>query len=377
MKENHIEIYILDKLKANMVPVLAALLTAACGSGSDTFPGDGCLDCTVSDQPGDGTDGLTDGLDGSDADLPEFTGDPHEEVCADIELTVTPEIPTVLIVVDQSGSMENAFGSTDRWNAVRNSLLASPGGLIDELDEIIRFGLALYTSNGGAPPCPLVAYVDPDLYNYGAINAVYSTAEPIGDTPTGESIETVSDFLVALGWEGPAALILATDGEPDTCANPSPDTEAEREAARAVTIAAVERAFGLGIQTYVISVGEGSVSASHLQDIANAGLGLTPADPDAPYWVAGDDAALQDALRSIISETLSCVFELNGRLNVEEACFGTVELNDRTLVCDDPDGWRALDETHIEIMGEACDEVTSGDPFELFATFPCDVAVIL
>ena len=85
----------------------------------------------------------------------------------------------------------------------------------------------------------------------------------------------------------------------------------------------------------------------------------------------------QDALRSIISETLSCLFELNGRLNVEDACFGTVELSGRTLVCDDPDGWRAPDETHIELMGEACDEVTSGDPFELSATFPCDVAVIL
>jgi hypothetical protein len=77
MKENHIEIYILDKFKAKMVFVLAVLLAAACGSGSDTFPGDACLDCVDADTTGDGlVDPLADGLDGDDGGLPDFMGNP-------------------------------------------------------------------------------------------------------------------------------------------------------------------------------------------------------------------------------------------------------------------------------------------------------------
>jgi hypothetical protein len=38
MKENHIEIFIINKIKAKMVPGPAARAAASCGSGSDTFP---------------------------------------------------------------------------------------------------------------------------------------------------------------------------------------------------------------------------------------------------------------------------------------------------------------------------------------------------
>jgi len=361
--------------------VLAAALAAAlaaCGTGGGHGFPDSCADCG-GDQPrpdvpaDDGADGDGSGSDSPDSPLPDTTA---EELCADITVNITPQIPTVMVVIDQSGSMTTAFGSTTRWDAVQDSLAAA-GSLIDELDAMLRFGLALYTSLSGADPCPLLTVVEPDLNNYDAIATVLLAEEPRSDTPTGESIEDVSDLMVGWGWDGEAAIILATDGEPDTCANPSPSTEAEQDLARSVTVTAVERAFGLGIQTYVISVGEGTVSAAHLQDIANAGLGLTPADPDAPYWVAGSDTELREALRSIVSEALSCVFELNGRLNVEDACFGTVVLNGRELECGSPDGWEAVDETHIELLGAACDEATSGDPVSLEATFPCDVVTIL
>ena len=362
--------------------VLAAalLLAAACGSDNGSA-GDGWADGSDLPDGGDwGFDPFGDDMSGSDLpDAPHDPGEP-EEICADVTLTVTPPIPTVVIILDQSGSMDSEFGDTDRWNAVRNSLLDmpdAPGGLIYDLDEIIAFGLALYTSNSGAPPCPIVEWMPPAIGNYGTIEDVYEDEEPLRDTPTGESIDAVTDMLLGIGWEHSAAYILTTDGEPDTCANPSPDTEAEREAARAVTVNAVHRAFSLGIDTYVISVGEGSVSAAHLQDIANAGLGITPPDPDAPYWEAGDEDDLSEALRSIVGDALPCIFELNGRITaLEDACFGTVVLNGRELPCDDPNGWHAVDETHIELTGEACEEIQSGEPVDLSASFPCDIATL-
>ena len=360
----------------------ALLLAAACGSDNGTV-GDGWAD--GSDVPDSG-DWVFDpfGDDTAGADWPDAPHDPGEpeEICADVTLTVTPPIPTVVIIVDQSGSMDDPFDDTDRWNAVRNSLLdmpEDPGGLIYDLHEIIAFGLALYTSDSGDPPCPIVEWMAPAIGNYDTIAGYYGDDEvvPLQDTPTGESIDAVTDLLLDIGWEHSAAFILATDGEPDTCANPSPDTEAEREAARAVTVNAVHRAFSLGISTYVISVGEGLVSAAHLQDIANAGLGITPPDPDAPFWEAGGDDELREALRSIVGDALPCIFELNGRITaMEEACFGTVVLNGRELPCDDPDGWHAVDETHIELTGEACEEIQSGEPVDLSATFPCDIATL-
>jgi len=115
----------------------------------------------------------------------------------------------------------------------------------------------------------------------------------------------------------------------------------------------------------------------HLQDMANAGLGRGPGDPDAQFWEAGADEGLRAALRDIVGGELSCVVELDGRIDdLDAACTGTVELNGSAIPCDDPNGWRAVDETHIELRGEACDTLQSGWGVTLNATFPCDVILI-
>jgi len=164
----------------------------------------------------------------------------------------------------------------------------------------------------------------------------------------------------------PVAFVLATDGEPDRCEELDPQ-HGQDEA-----IAAAERAYSLGIRTFIISVGQGTVSEEHLQDMANAGLGRSPGDPDAPFWVGDDDDGLREALTTIVGGELSCELELNGRLSMDIACSGTVVLNDSVLPCDDPNGWRANDETHIELLGDACDELLNTPGATLRATFPCD-----
>lgn len=357
-----------------MLPLLLALIGAACGDGGGTT-GDACPGGTCRDAAGDGA---AEGRDGPAADPAAERdappGDGGDEICADVSVSLTPKVPTVILLVDRSGSMDERFGSGTRWDVLRASLLASPGGLLDELDAAVRFGLTLYTSDSGAPPCPTLASVAPKMSNFPDIRDMYEDAEPLGDTPTGQSIDEVADALVAGGWEGTLAIILATDGEPDTCENPSPRGDTEQAQTRQVAVDAAVRAFGMGITTYVISVGTG-IALAHLQDMANAGAGRGPGDPDAPYWVAGDDAALREALRSTITSTLPCEFELNGRLVLAEACSGTVTLNGRELACDDPDGWRAKDETHIELLGAACEEATSGDAVTLTASFPCGAVV--
>ena len=288
--------------------------------------------------------------------------------------------PNVYLVVDQSGSMTEDFGDSNRWDALRESLLDREAGLVAELDDAVRFGLALYTARAApgtsGPPigmCPLVEVVEAALGNYDAIEAVYRSRDPIDETPTGEALEVLTARLTGLPDPptDPTIFVLATDGEPDQCSELNP----QRGQARSV--AAAEAAHAAGIRTFVLSVGEGVVSDRHLQDMANAGLGRGPGDDDAPFFVAGDDAGLRSALGSIVVGALSCEVALEGRIeNLEQACLGEVRLNGRLLICDDPNGWRVLDSMRIEILGEACTELTDAPGATVTASFPCDVILI-
>ncbi|MFK7991849.1 MAG: VWA domain-containing protein [Sandaracinaceae bacterium] len=297
-------------------------------------------------------------------------------VCADVTVSARRVTPNVILIVDQSGSMTADFGDSNRWDALRDSLMDRPDGLVASLADQVRFGLALYTAEApGEDPvpgeCPLISWVPPAIDNYAALAAVYGPAMPNDETPTGASIDDVLRRLTMTPDPStdPTIFILATDGEPDTCEQPNPQNGQDD------ALAAAERANMAGIRTFIISVGE-DISTEHLQDMANAGIGRT-SGPDAEFWVAGDDDGLRTALTDIIGGELSCEVTLEGAIqNLDDACSGTVRLNGMDLPCDDPNGWRALDATRIELQGDACETLQSGPGVTLTASFPCDLILI-
>lgn len=318
---------------------------------------------------------------GDDTDLDGRVARRDAPGCARVSVATRRVTPNVILVVDQSSSMVERFGDGNRWDGLRDSLMAEPDGLVPSMQSLVRFGLALYSAeqpNDGEPVpgmCPLITWVPPDIDNYTALDSVYGSADPIDETPTGESLDAVIERVTREPdpSDDPTIFILATDGEPDTCAVPNPQN-GQPEA-----LAAARRAYDLGIRTFIISVGRGTVSAEHLQDMANAGLGRGPGDPDADYWVAGDDAGLRDALLAIVGGELSCVVELDGRIqDVDEACgpSSDVRLGGNRLTCGDPDGWRVVDETHIELLGDACQMFQSSAGIRLDAEFDCGVILI-
>jgi hypothetical protein len=278
------------------------------------------------------------------------------DACPLLDLILVPQTPTLVLLVDQSASMEQDFGGDTRWNVITDVLIDPNTGIVPQFASTIRLGLTLYSSMNGSldgVECPLLTEVPPALDNAGPIDMMMSMSVPIGDTPTGESLDVVWQDLAALDVPGRKYIVLATDGEPDTCAEPNPQNGQPQ------SLAAAQAAFAAGIETFIISVGE-EVSDAHLQEMANAGQGVQPGDPDAPFYLALDQAALLDAFQQILAGVRTCQLDLDVPLTAEDAQTCTVEVNGAAVPLDDPNGWQLNTATEIELLGTACEALQSG-----------------
>jgi hypothetical protein len=294
-------------------------------------------------------------------------GDPG--TCPNVTVAFEKRVPTVVLLVDQSGSMTDNFGGDTRWNVARDALVNGTNGIVKILEKEVRFGLALYTSKDGfaGGTCPLLTEVDVSLSNYANIRNRLMAASPIDETPTGESITAVAKKLADPAIPGPKYIVLATDGEPDTCAEPNPQN------GQKVAIDAAKAAYAMGIQTFYISVGS-EVSASHAQQMANAGQGLDPlGTKKAKYYVASDAASMKAAFDAIIYGVRSCTFKLNAK--VVDSTKGNVTLDGSKLTYNDGNGWKlSPDGTEVELVGSACETIKSGD-HSISAQFACGAVV--
>ncbi len=288
--------------------------------------------------------------------------------CADVTIQTTIVEPTVTLVIDQSGSMNtDLVDGLSRWDAV-HAALTGPEGVVTELESKVRFGLSLYSDeDGGTAACPLVTSVDAMLRNRSMIDQVYRDSEPLGETPTGDALQVIQESIgLSPDDTNPHIFVLATDGGPDRCGEP----DGHDDVSRRLSVEAVEAAFDLGIRTFVIALGEETVAEEHLQDLANAGVGMEGAE----YFEATDPAGLAAVLRGVVSSELTCTLELEGRIDPAFACSGQVILDGTPLECESPNGWRTVDETHIELLGDACVRLQTEEVL-LSATFPCEALI--
>jgi len=296
--------------------------------------------------------------------------------CVDITRNYTSEPATVLLLIDRSQSMSFRFGGSTRWNVLREAIVDREAGLLTALDPSARVGLMLYTGRGGFDNplgCPLLTRVEAEFGNVEAVRDAYLAASPqqSGDTPTGESIAQAAAALSAIPSTAPKYILLATDGVPDTCAQPKP-SEGLPEA-----LAAASAAFASGIRVYVLGVSDG-LDAWRLQQLANAGAGKDPglvygtdADAEAPLSASTDPGELAAQLRGIIGDVRSCSIELGTSVGSERALEGRLVLDGRALANDRRDGWTIVDERTVRLHGAACDQVL-GEGERLEVSFPCE-----
>jgi hypothetical protein len=298
--------------------------------------------------------------------------------CGTVDVQFAPQIPTVVLLIDQSGSMTANFGGQSRWDVVYDVLMDPNAGVVKALENTVRFGMALY-SYGAGPVCPELVEVNPPaLGNHAALDSVYSQQAPYSNTPTGDSIAAVTPQLVAFAEPGPKVIILATDGDPDRCENPDGHDQTSKNEATAAT----QAAYTQGIETVVIAVGD-EVSTIHQQDMANAGKGLAvpannPCDPVADpancakSYTPATKQEMIDAFNEIILGTRSCVFSLDGQVIAGKECDGTVIINGQPIPCNDANGWKLNTPTEIEFVGAACETILNDPEVVVEASFPCD-----
>jgi hypothetical protein len=354
----------------------------ACGADCTESGGQctGALECTPNGQcqdPGSGEGGFA--LSGSGG----AGGGPVGEGgnCGDVVVEFSPEIPTVVLLIDQSGSMTEDFnGQGTRWDVVYDALMNPVDGVVTQLQPITRFGLALYTFNTSAPSCPeLIEFKPPALNSASMIDALYAPEVPEANTPTGDSIDAIVPELAAFAEPGPKLIILATDGNPDRCEDP----DAHDQVSMDLATTAATNAYNQSISTVIVAVGD-QVSDQHQQDMANAGSGLpVPADPSciganpdplicAPTYEPTTKQALVNALTDIILGQRTCVFTLDGAVIPGKECDGVVTVNNMTIPCNDPDGWQLNNPTEIEFVGATCDTILTDPDVTVSANFPCN-----
>lgn len=298
------------------------------------------------------------------------TPKPSDEACVKGTLELDSEIPTVLLLIDQSGSMTEPFDGGDRWNVLRDALTDPANGVVKNLEHQVRFGIALYSSDGGFGrfgnrTCPELTGLDSvplALDNFTAIRDLYSKANPAKDTPTAESVAAATDVLLDFQEEGPKAILLATDGAPDTCADP----DAHDQASQNFAVETVKASHAAGVDTYVLSVGD-EITQEHLQNMANAGTGASPGS-NAPYWKANDQTALKTALENIINGVRTCTFSLEGDVDTSLVKHGTVKLDGEELAYGVD--WKLNGMNEVEVLGARCDALKQGN-HHLAAEFPC------
>ncbi len=320
--------------------------------------------------------------------------------CIEVDVSFEPQIPTVLLLIDRSASMrdEDGFGAAVkeavdsgtytlgdcptngdwRWNVVRDVLMNPEKGIVKPLEERVRFGMSLYSSSNGnenGATCPVLIDVPIALNNHQAMLDKFLCSDILDDTPTRESLLAAASTLSAFDEPGPKLIVLATDGEPDTCncadpgGRPSIPQECREPGVfdqfQADVVATAREIYDQDITIHVINVSTPSNASlqQHLEDVAAAGGG--------EVYPGFSPGALAKAFEEIIDGVRSCVIDLDGEIAPGKESTGKVTLDGEPLTLDDPNGWQVNTPSQIELLGDACEAIKSGG-HDLAISFPCE-----
>lgn len=181
----------------------------------------------------------------------------------------------ILIVLDGSGSMLEAFGGTTRIEAAKSAV----NDLLSSLDKTIKVGFRPYAHikrTDKTLACKETELLQNFTTNYSSVMSKVNATMAVGSyTPTAYALtQSEKDF----NSSNTNTLVLLTDGK-ETCGG---DPEASAKALKDA---------GINVKTYVIGLDVDSATRGELSSIAKAGGGS--------YFDANNSTTLADSLKMI------------------------------------------------------------------------------
>jgi hypothetical protein len=230
------------------------------------------------------------------------------------------ELPALFVVQDKSGSMNfapdgSAASATNssKWTIAQSVVPA----LAAQFSNRFRFGAAMYPGATTQFNCSTGAVVAPVAALPTGVQSAYAGAVAGGGTPTAASLQMTKNYLLGLGLNTPAYVLLITDGlpncnlalNPNTCTATTPGCAANACGLGAKdcldnndSVAAAAQLFAAGIKVFVVGFDTNLTAGNNkavLDAIAAAG-GTTSAR------VATNQAQLTSTLNSIAASTATC-----------------------------------------------------------------------
>ena len=303
--------------------------------------------------------------------------------CIPGQLSLMKATPTVIFVLDRSGSMNQRIGKTTRWKALTNGLTAA----LPAVDQQMEIGAYVYPAGTSSNACSLSGEttLTPKRGNVQALLASMATRTPAGHTPTAGAIATAGTILSTYRTATAArALVLATDGAPNcnaslnaktcTCVGGGPNgcTDGLMCLDDDRTVAEVRNWHTKGVPTYVIGIQDSANVdfVGTLNAIAIAGGHPLKGKPQASsYYAVTSESELDAALVSIRDQVGGCVYlttslpDLNGSI--------VVRLNGTPLAFETDWIWGNQANGEGVLVGDACLEAAATAMPVVSATIGC------
>jgi hypothetical protein len=255
----------------------------------------------------------------------------------------------------------NLGGGQTRYQAMRNALVDPTTGVVSQLETKAYFGSELYTCNGNNPQFTVVPRA---LNNATAIRTSIDSVGPSSSTPTAQAIDAMRLAFAATPPPAgsPPIIVLATDGEPNSCNQNLTQAQYNQQ-----SVDAAKAAYAAGLPVYVLAISTGG--STHFQDVANAGQGWVAPQPNVTYYPVASPAALAAAFQTIINGVISCDLTLTSSIDANSAMSGTVILNGQTLMYGTD--WTLVGGNVVRLTGSACNTLKAATNPAVTASFPC------
>lgn len=296
--------------------------------------------------------------------------------CVPREVPLVPALPTAMLVIDRSGSMDQDLDGRDdggvnsRWRVLESSLTT----VLPPLDTTLALGALMYPVPGQSCSAPSGVDLSPAVGNARPVLSLFTSSSPLGGTPTASALAVAAQHLRGLRTATSAkALILATDGAPNcnaqlnnrtcTCTSPplqNPNCDAPThcldDSSTLLTLNSLFR--DQALPTYVIGLGSSlNEFASTLDQMAVAG-GAPRMGAGPRYYSAANQQELTEAFTRIAAQLTRCTFLVSG-LSPTDTFVVQVGGQD---VPEGPGGWewRDMRNGELGLSGIACDQAAGG-----------------